>query len=97
LIQLSVAKYAYVDSMVNLFPGSGSCGQRGGAQETLVGLKLGCTSGNWGLFSKSAWRDALDFGGTVEYYASRNSTIRFNAGTTLIHYLQYSADPNQPP
>ncbi len=112
------AKYAYLDSVVNIFPGSGSYGHHGGAQESLIGLKLGRTLGNWGLFSnvrngfihydktlapgsssayESAWRYALDFGGTVEYSASRNSTIRFNAGTTLIHYLQDYADPNQPP
>jgi hypothetical protein len=112
------AKYAYVDSVVNLFPGSGSYGQHGGAQETLVGLKFGRTRGNWGLFSnvrngfihydktlvpgsvsayESTWRYALDFGGTAEYHASRNSTIRFSAGTTLIHYLQEYSDPNQPP
>ena len=83
-----------------------------------MGLKLGGSRGNWGLFSNvrngfihydktlvpgsvsaygSTWRYALDFGGTVEYSVSRNSTIRFNAGTTLIHYLQDYADPNQPP
>jgi hypothetical protein len=112
------AKYAYFDSVVNLFLGSGSFNQHGAAQEGLVGLKLGRTLGNWGLFSNvrngfvhydktlvpgsfstyvSTWRYALDFGGTVEFYASRNSTFRFNAGTTLIHYLQGYPDPNQPP
>jgi hypothetical protein len=43
-------KYAYFDSVVNLFPGSGSYGQHGGAQEGLVGLKVGRALGNWGLF-----------------------------------------------
>jgi hypothetical protein len=46
---------------------------------------------------ESAWRYALDFGGTLEYAASRNSTFRLNAGTTLIHYLQGYSDPNQMP
>ena len=46
---------------------------------------------------ESTWRYALDLGGTVEFYASRNSTLRLNAGTTLIHYLQGYSDPKQPP
>jgi len=113
-----LAKYAYLDSVVNLFPGSRSYGEQGGAQEGLIGLKLGSTLGKWGLFSnirngfihydkalvpgsttayESTWRYALDFGGAVEYSATRNSTFRFNAGTTLIHYLQGYSDSNQPP
>jgi hypothetical protein len=112
-----LAKYAYFDSVANLFPGSRSYGQHGAAQEGLVGLKLGPTLDRWGLFFnlrngfmhydktlvpgstsyESTWRYALDLGGTVEFYASRNSTFRLNAGTTLIHYLQGYADPNQPP
>jgi hypothetical protein len=113
-----LAKYAYFDSVANLFPGSGSSGQHGAAQEALVGLKLGPTLGRWGLFFnlrngfihydqalvpdnsssyESTWRYALDLGGTVEFYASRNSTLRLNAGTTLIHYLQGYPDPKQPP
>jgi hypothetical protein len=112
------AKYAYFDSAVNLFPVSGSNGQHGGAQEGLVGVKLGPTLGRWGLFFNarngfihydntfvagssslydSTWRYALDFGGTVEFSVSRNSTVRFNAGTTLIHYLEGYTDPNQFP
>ena len=111
------AKYAYFDSVVNLFPGSGSVNQHGAAQEVLAGFKLGPTVSNWGFFFnlrngfihydktfvadtsttyESTWRYALDLGGTVEYYASRNSAIRFNAGTTLIHYLHSYADPLQP-
>ena len=113
-----LAKYAYFDSVANLFPGSGSNGQHGAAQEALVGLKLGPTLDRWGLFFnlrngfihydktlvpnnsssyESTWRYALDLGGTVEFYASRNSTLRLNAGTTLIHYLQGYPDPKQPP
>jgi len=46
---------------------------------------------------ESTWRYALDLGGTVEYTASRNSVLRFNAGTTLIHYLQPYTDPKQAP
>jgi hypothetical protein len=45
-----LAKYAYVDSGANLFPGSGSYGQNGTAQEGLIGLKLGPTLGRWGFF-----------------------------------------------
>jgi hypothetical protein len=40
---------------------------------------------------------AFDLGGSVEYYASRHSTIRFNMGTTLVHYPTGRPDPNQPP
>ena len=46
---------------------------------------------------ESTTRFALDFGGSVEYYATRHSSIRFNLGTTLVHYLTGHADPNQPP
>jgi hypothetical protein len=44
------AKYAYFDSVTNLFPGSGSDGRHGGAQEVLAGLKLGSTMRSWGFF-----------------------------------------------
>jgi hypothetical protein len=40
---------------------------------------------------------AFDFGGSVEYYVSRRSTIRFNLGMTFIHYLTGRPDPRQPP
>ncbi len=111
-------KYAYIDTGVNLFPGSGNSNEQGAAQEALAGFKLGSrVNNNWGLFFNlrngfihynrtfasdvastysSAWRYAVDLGGTVEYYASHKSTIRFNAGTTLIHYLHGYADPLQP-
>lgn len=46
---------------------------------------------------ESTTRFALDLGGSVEYYATRHSVIRFNLGTTLVHYLSGHADPNQPP
>jgi hypothetical protein len=46
---------------------------------------------------ESVARFVLDLGGTVEYYTSRNSTLRFNLGTTLVHYLQSYPDPKQPP
>jgi hypothetical protein len=41
---------SYFDSGANLFPGSGSYGQNGTAQEGLVGLKLGPTLDRWGFF-----------------------------------------------
>lgn len=46
---------------------------------------------------ESTTRFALDLGGSVEYYASRRSTFRFNLGTTFIHYLTGRPDPKQPP
>jgi hypothetical protein len=46
---------------------------------------------------EDATRFAFDVGGSVEYYASRHSTIRFNLGTTFIHYLTGRRDPRQPP
>ncbi len=112
------AKYAYFDSVMNVFPGSSSYGQHGGAQEGLVGVKLGRAKERFGLFCnlrngfihydkalvpgsptsyESTWRYAIDLGGTVDFYASRNSSFRFSAGTTLIHYLQGYTDPKQPP
>jgi hypothetical protein len=46
---------------------------------------------------EDATRFAFDVGGSVEYYASRHSTIRFNVGTTFIRYLTGRPDPRQPP
>jgi hypothetical protein len=46
---------------------------------------------------ESTTRFALDLGGSVEYYASRRSTFRFNLGTTLVHYETGNPDPMQPP
>jgi hypothetical protein len=46
---------------------------------------------------ESTTRFALDLGESVEYYASRHSTFRFNLGTTFVHYLTGNADPMQPP
>lgn len=45
---------------------------------------------------EDVWRYALDLGGTVEYATSRRTVLRFNAGTTLVHYLQPYTDPQQP-
>ena len=39
-------------------------------------------------------RFAADLGGIVEYYPSRNSTMRFDVGTTLVRYLTNRADPS---
>ena len=111
-----LTKYAWIDLSANLFPGSGSYGEHGGAQETLAGFKFGKTLGNWAIYSnlrngfihydkalvpgstavyEDVWRYALDLGGTVEYATSRRSVLRFNAGTTLIHYLQPSPDTSK--
>ncbi len=38
-------------------------------------------------------RFAADLGGIVEYYPSRNSTMRFDVGTTLVRYLTNRTDP----
>ncbi len=113
-----LSRLIYFDSEVNVFPGSGSPGARGAAQEGLFGVRVGRTGRSWGVFTQarpgfvhyqktlvpgstadyeSATRFAFDFGGSVEYYASHHSTIRFNIGTTLIHYLTGQPDPKQPP
>ena len=46
---------------------------------------------------ESANRFAFDAGGTVEYYVSTRSTIRFDIGTTLVRYLTGHPDPRQLP
>jgi hypothetical protein len=46
---------------------------------------------------ESANRFAFDAGGTVEYYASSRSTIRFDIGTTFVRYLTGHPDPRQLP
>jgi len=40
-------------------------------------------------------RFAADVGGIVEYYPDRNSTLRFDVGTTLVRYLTNHPDPHQ--
>jgi len=111
-------RFVYLDNEFNVFPGSGSYGQRGGAQEGLFGLKAGGHLRKWGLFGvvrpgfvhydkalvpgsatdyESTTRFALDLGGLIEYSVSRRSAVRFNFGTTFIHYLTARPDPQQPP
>lgn len=113
-----LSRFLSFDSEYNFFPGSGSAGKRGGAQEALAGLKVGRPFRSWGVFSQvrpgfihydkalvpgskseyaSTTRFALDLGGSVEYYASHRSAIRFNLGTTLVHYLTGHPDPSQMP
>jgi hypothetical protein len=39
-------------------------------------------------------RFAADVGGIVEYYPKRNTTWRFDVGTTLVRYLTNQTDPH---
>jgi hypothetical protein len=112
------SRLVYFDSEANFFPGSGSWGSRGSAQQVLAGLKIGYTSKSWGVFSQvrpgfvhyektlqpgsstiysDSTRFALDLGGSVEYYASTRSMLRFRVGTMLVHYLTGRPDALQPP
>jgi len=43
----------------------------------------------------SLTRFAADLGGIVEYYPERNSTFRFDVGTTVVRYLTNHKDPHQ--
>jgi hypothetical protein len=45
----------------------------------------------------NATRFAFDVGSIFEWYASRHSVIRFDAGTTVVRYLTGRDDPRQPP
>jgi hypothetical protein len=45
----------------------------------------------------SLTRFAWDFGGIVEVYPARNSSLRFDVGTTLVRYLSDHPDPNMSP
>ena len=45
--------------------------------------------------TNSLTRFATDVGGIVEIYPERNSTLRFDVGTTLVRYLTSHPDPNQ--
>jgi len=45
----------------------------------------------------SLTRFACDLGGIVEIYPNRNSTVRFDVGTTLVRYLSDHSDPKQYP
>ena len=42
----------------------------------------------------SLTRFAADVGGIVEYYPERNSTVRFDVGTTVVRYLTNHPDPH---
>ena len=44
--------------------------------------------------TSSLTRFATDLGGVVEYYPQRNSTLRFDVGTTLVRYLTNHPDPH---
>lgn len=111
-------RFLYLDTQFTVFPGSGSYGEHGMAQEGLFGVKVGNQMHSWGLFSQlrpgfinyskvlvpgstddyqSTMRFAFDFGGVVEYYASKHSTLRFDIGTTLVHYNTGRLDAFQPP
>ena len=46
---------------------------------------------------ESLTRFAADFGGIVEVYPARNSTVRFDVGTTLVRYLANYSDPRTSP
>lgn len=46
---------------------------------------------------ESLSRFAADFGGIVEVYPARNSTLRFDVGTTLVRYLANYTDPRTSP
>ena len=46
---------------------------------------------------ESLTRFAWDLGGTFEYYPNRDSTLRFDVGTTLVRYLSDHSDPKQYP
>jgi hypothetical protein len=44
-----------------------------------------------------ATRFAWDFGSILEWFATRHSTLRIDAGTTVVRYLTSHTDPRQPP
>ncbi|HEY4899949.1 MAG TPA: hypothetical protein VIH91_03930, partial [Terriglobales bacterium] len=44
--------------------------------------------------SASLTRFATDLGGIVEYYPERNSTLRFDVGTSVVRYLTNQKDPH---
>ena len=45
----------------------------------------------------SAFRFALDLGGSAEYHVSPRNSLRVNAGSLFVRYLTGRADPRQPP
>ena len=46
---------------------------------------------------ESLTRFAWDFGGIAELYPARNTTWRFDVGTTLVRYLANHPDMNMSP
>lgn len=54
------------------------------------------TADSGGNFT-NATRFAFDVGSIFEWYASAHSSIRFDAGTTVVRYLTGRDDPRQPP
>jgi hypothetical protein len=65
-----------------------------GKTSVLVGSKSGARFGRFGVFGKArvgAWYFhrayfAADLGGVLEYYPSRHTTIRIDAGDTILFY-----------
>lgn len=83
------AKYAYLDTQMNWFPGSGGgTGQDGSVVEGLFGGKFGYRSGSWGFFAQVrpgfiAYSKALEVGSEITY----SSTTRFAGDlSTAVEY-----------
>lgn len=89
-----LAKYVYFDSVANLFPGSGSYGKHGAVQEGLIGLKVGSTHGNWGLFS-NVWNGFIHYDKTLVPGSSSayESTWRYapDFGGTVEYHASHSS------
>jgi hypothetical protein len=94
------AKYAYLDTQMNWFPGSGTNGQNGSVVEGLFGVKSGYRSHSWGIFAQVRpgflyYSKALVMGSTADYAA----TTRFagDVGGAIEYYaskhsmIQFSA------
>jgi hypothetical protein len=85
------AKYAYLDTQINWFPGSGSTGQNGSVVEGLFGGKFGYRWHSWGAYAQVRpgfmyYSKALEIGSENDYA----STTRF-AGDFSASLERYAA------
>lgn len=83
------------DSEYNFFPGSGSEGKRGGAEEALAGLKFGRSFGSWGIFSQVRpgfihYDKALVPGSAAQYQGATRFALDLSGGLEY-HTSRHSA------
>jgi hypothetical protein len=87
-----LSRLMYFDSEFNVFPGSGSPGARGGAEEGLFGVKVGRTGRSWGVFTQLRpgfvhFEKSLVAGSTTDYESA--TRFAFDFGGSVEYYASH--------